>query len=177
MTGAEVKTYLLEKARVVQQAADERNYHVFYQVWACLSVCLSVSELPACLPASLPACESAIPSACPPVGPPVDAPAARSARARPRPPSTSFKCQIRPLIMVKYSLTMPVNPSPSSSRPPLHESPGPCARGRLPSSTPRASARPSGAPAPFRFDPCGGGPLPRPAIPITPAAPPARPCV
>ena len=76
VTGAEVKTYLLEKARVVQQAADERNYHVFYQVWACLSV--GRSELPACLPASLPARESAIPSACPPVGPPVDASSAVS---------------------------------------------------------------------------------------------------
>ncbi|PAV79042.1 hypothetical protein WR25_17827 isoform B [Diploscapter pachys] len=34
ISGAEVKTYLLEKSRLVFQAAGERNYHVFYQMCA-----------------------------------------------------------------------------------------------------------------------------------------------
>uniref|UniRef100_A0A914WZP3 Myosin motor domain-containing protein n=1 Tax=Plectus sambesii TaxID=2011161 RepID=A0A914WZP3_9BILA len=34
IAGAEMKTYLLEKSRVVFQAQNERNYHVFYQMCA-----------------------------------------------------------------------------------------------------------------------------------------------
>ena len=32
ISGAAVRTYLLERSRVVQLADPERNYHVFYQV-------------------------------------------------------------------------------------------------------------------------------------------------
>lgn len=33
ISGAAVRTYLLERSRVVQTNDPERNYHVFYQVW------------------------------------------------------------------------------------------------------------------------------------------------
>ncbi|CAM9721920.1 unnamed protein product, partial [Discosporangium mesarthrocarpum] len=34
LTGAQIKTFLLEKVRVVQQSAMERNYHIFYMMAA-----------------------------------------------------------------------------------------------------------------------------------------------
>ena len=32
ITGAKITEYLLEKSRIVTHAADERNYHVFYEM-------------------------------------------------------------------------------------------------------------------------------------------------
>lgn len=38
LLGAAVRTYLLERSRVVHINGPERSYHIFYQVWKCGSV-------------------------------------------------------------------------------------------------------------------------------------------
>jgi Myosin head (motor domain) len=39
ISGAAVRTYLLERSRVVQTNDPERNYHVFYQVTLVMQLC------------------------------------------------------------------------------------------------------------------------------------------
>ncbi|CAF3322996.1 unnamed protein product [Rotaria socialis] len=48
--GASMKTYLLEKSRVIYQASDERNYHIFYQL--CTQLNQSEMKSLALLPAN-----------------------------------------------------------------------------------------------------------------------------
>ena len=37
IVGAQMKEYLLEKSRIVYQATNERNYHVFYEMLSGMS--------------------------------------------------------------------------------------------------------------------------------------------